>query len=186
MFHSPEEKTEFNQNKIQLRAVEEEDALTLSMLATTTFLETYDAFNSSENMQDYIHTHFSVDIIRSEIVEPLVRYFILFCGNEAAAYCMLDLRRPLQNSKYKKAIELSRIYVLKKYQGYKLGKKLIEVCEHFAKQNLNEVLWLGVWQKNENAIRFYEHEGFVIHGTTTFILGDDVQQDYIMVKKLTY
>ena len=43
-----------------------------------------------------------------------------------------------------------------------------------------ETIWLGVWERNERAIRFYEKWGFREAGTHDFILGNDVQNDLIM------
>lgn len=43
-------------------------------------------------------------------------------------------------------------------------------------------MWLGVWEKNESAIRFYKGLGFVLHGAHSFYLGDEEQTDLIMIK----
>ena len=45
-------------------------------------------------------------------------------------------------------------------------------------------VWLGVWEKNEKAIRFYTKNGFSRVGTHTFVMGEDVQTDYIMRRDL--
>jgi ribosomal protein S18 acetylase RimI-like enzyme len=42
------------------------------------------------------------------------------------------------------------------------------------------VLWLGVWERNPRAIRFYEKCGFADAGSQTFVLGSDPQTDRIM------
>jgi len=43
---------------------------------------------------------------------------------------------------------------------------------------------LGVWQKNTVSVEIYKALGYHIVGNTTFILGADIQDDYIMVKHL--
>ncbi|MNP85615.1 Protease synthase and sporulation negative regulatory protein PAI 1 [compost metagenome] len=45
-------------------------------------------------------------------------------------------------------------------------------------------IWLGVWEKNENAKEFYGKQGFVRTGAHPFFMGDDEQTDYIMTKVL--
>ena len=45
-------------------------------------------------------------------------------------------------------------------------------------------LWLGVWEKNEGAIRFYERNGFCKIGAHSFLLGDEEQTDFLMRKDL--
>jgi ribosomal protein S18 acetylase RimI-like enzyme len=41
-------------------------------------------------------------------------------------------------------------------------------------------LWLGVWQKNLQAIAWYERQGFRRVGEKTFHMGSDVQLDWVM------
>ena len=43
-----------------------------------------------------------------------------------------------------------------------------------------ETLWLGVWEHNARAIRFYEKCGFRDAGSHPFLLGNDLQTDRIM------
>ncbi|MEY3918157.1 MAG: Protease synthase and sporulation negative regulatory protein 1, partial [Bacteroidota bacterium] len=41
-------------------------------------------------------------------------------------------------------------------------------------------IWLGVWEHNPRAIRFYEKQGFVKFDQHIFQLGDDEQTDILM------
>jgi len=43
-----------------------------------------------------------------------------------------------------------------------------------------QYIWLGVWEKNTDAKRFYERHGFVEFGNHEFKMGDDVQTDILM------
>jgi ribosomal protein S18 acetylase RimI-like enzyme len=45
-------------------------------------------------------------------------------------------------------------------------------------------LWLGVWEKNEPAIRFYEKNGFKKFSKHIFKLGNDEQTDLLLKKTL--
>ncbi|MNS98622.1 Protease synthase and sporulation negative regulatory protein PAI 1 [compost metagenome] len=45
-------------------------------------------------------------------------------------------------------------------------------------------IWLGVWEKNENAISFYRKMGFLQTGAHSFYMGDEEQTDFIMTKTL--
>ena len=47
-----------------------------------------------------------------------------------------------------------------------------------------DAVWLGVWDRNERAIRFYESWGFHRSGTQPFLLGTDLQTDLVMVRRL--
>jgi ribosomal protein S18 acetylase RimI-like enzyme len=54
-----------------------------------------------------------------------------------------------------------------------------------AKGRGKEYLWLGVWEHNERARRFYQKNGFYRIGEHTFVMGDDPQTDYLLRRNLT-
>jgi ribosomal protein S18 acetylase RimI-like enzyme len=41
-------------------------------------------------------------------------------------------------------------------------------------------VWLGVWEENHRAIRFYTKNGFVVFDKHVFIMGNDEQTDLLM------
>ena len=45
-------------------------------------------------------------------------------------------------------------------------------------------MWLGVWEKNLKGIRFYERFGFKKFSEHLFVLGNDIQTDWLMMKKI--
>jgi ribosomal protein S18 acetylase RimI-like enzyme len=45
-------------------------------------------------------------------------------------------------------------------------------------------MWLGVWEYNPRAQRFYEKNGFRIVGSHVFLLGEDPQTDLLMQREL--
>ena len=58
------------------------------------------------------------------------------------------------------SLEIERIYVLNAYQGKKVGQLLIDKAEELAQRKQVDFIWLGVWEKNEHAIRFYQKKWF--------------------------
>ena len=61
---------------------------------------------------------------------------------------------------------------------------MIDECINIARQKNKQMIWLGVWKQNPRAIAFYEKNGFEIFGEQDFILGKDVQQDWLMKRSL--
>jgi ribosomal protein S18 acetylase RimI-like enzyme len=82
------------------------------------------------------------------------------------------------------SIEIERIYVLSEFHGKEVGKKLLDKALEISKEKKAKTLWLGVWEKNYKAIRFYLKNGFVEFGNHPFILGDDIQTDILMKLQL--
>ena len=51
--------------------------------------------------------------------------------------------------------------------------------------NINAMyIWLGVWEKNTKAIRFYKKNGFIEFDKHIFNLGNDEQTDIMMKFRL--
>ncbi len=46
-------------------------------------------------------------------------------------------------------------------------------------------VWLGVWERNANAIAFYQKMGFAAMGRHAFRMGDELQSDLVMRRTLT-
>jgi ribosomal protein S18 acetylase RimI-like enzyme len=82
------------------------------------------------------------------------------------------------------SLEIERIYIKNKFQNYGLGKYLLNIALAIAMERNKKIIWLGVWEKNENAIAFYKKMGFVQTGDHSFYMGDEEQIDYIMTKSI--
>ena len=78
------------------------------------------------------------------------------------------------------ALEISRIYCLQAFQAKGVGKAMMEYALQYAKENDLPTVWLGVWKENAKALAFYTSFGFRIFGDTDFILGNDLQKDWLM------
>ena len=78
------------------------------------------------------------------------------------------------------AVEIERIYVLKEFQRKRIGQQMLAKTIELAKDKGAEYIWLGVWEKNIKAIRFYEKHGFEKFGEHVFMLGNDKQTDHLM------
>jgi diamine N-acetyltransferase len=61
-----------------------------------------------------------------------------------------------------------------------VAQKLYEKALDLAKQSAVDFVWLGVWEENARAIRFYQKNGFVEFDRHIFKLGEDPQTDIMM------
>ena len=84
-----------------------------------------------------------------------------------------------------KALELKRIYVLDTFHGKGIAQKLMDFILKFALENKYEVVWLGVWEHNTRAQKFYAKYGFENSGFThDFPIGNTPQTDVWLWKFL--
>ena len=82
-------------------------------------------------------------------------------------------------------MELERFYILNEFQGLQIGQSVLQKVLKIAEEKGVAFLWLGVWDKNSRAIRFYERHGFKKFGSHPYYLGKDKQTDYLMKIDLT-
>lgn len=82
------------------------------------------------------------------------------------------------------AMEVQRLYIQKAFKGCGLGTQLMNLALDTARERGLHKVWLGVWEHNEPAKRFYAGKGFVRVGQHDFWQGDDKQTDYLMAQDL--
>jgi hypothetical protein len=99
-------------------------------------------------------------------------------------YLKVNVGESQTEIKDKNTLEIERIYVLKEFHGKKVGQILYDKAIELAKDKNIENVWLGVWEENPRAIRFYEKNGFVAFDKHIFKLGNDEQTDIMMKLKL--
>jgi GNAT superfamily N-acetyltransferase len=81
-------------------------------------------------------------------------------------------------------VEICRFYIARKWHGQGVAAALLsEVFTHAAAHGAESV-WLSSWQENARANAFYAKWGFGKIGTTTFVMGEDVQQDFLLQRVL--
>lgn len=169
--------------KILIRPAMLKDASMLAKLCIATFYETYSNYNTEKNVAAYSRENFSEKQIIDEISAPEIPIFVAEHSGKLVGYVQLN-NKNLIGYGCEKGIELCRFYVDIQYQKLKIGKSLMNKVYDHALGSQFKYLWLGVWNKNENAISVYKHLGFEFYGTSTFVLGDDHQEDHIMIKIL--
>lgn len=170
--------------KLQIKVACTKDVVVLSRLGRKTFIETYAQFNTPKNLQKYLKATFSKKSITEQLEDDGNFFLVARLNNVDIGYAKLKENNKPFHDKSINAVELERIYVLKEFQGTGIGKNLMDKCLAFAKLRKYPVMWLGVWEGNLEAIKFYQRQGFVVFGSHMFELGDEEQSDYLMKKDI--
>jgi GNAT superfamily N-acetyltransferase len=168
---------------ITIRQATIADAALLASLAATTFSDSFAADNSAENMAMYMDKAFGEDIQRSELSDPQCTVFFAEQDGRVVGYTMLHDGPAPASVGDDDALEIARLYSVKRTIGTGVGATLMRRCIEEAAARGKQTLWLGVWGKNARAIAFYERWGFVDVGSKTFTLGRDRQTDLIMARR---
>lgn len=167
-----------------IRKAIESDAALIADISRQTFYETFAACNSKKDMDKFMAEQFSTDKLIKEVLDPANIFFIAVDNNKPVGYVFMREARPPEKLENDKAIEIARIYAVNSAIGTGVGKLMMKKCLETAIDLKKETIWLGVWEKNIRAIKFYEKWGFEKFSTHIFMLGDDVQTDWLMKKKL--
>jgi ribosomal protein S18 acetylase RimI-like enzyme len=171
-----------NEGHYTLRVATVSDADTLTRVGKETFSDTFAAMNTVENIEKYLNNTFTVDQLRKELNDPRCTFILLYEGKQVAGYA--KLRKGDNDLNEVRKLVIERIYAGKQYIGKKAGKALMQTCLDIARRENYDAVWLGVWEHNVRAIAFYHSWGFKTVGAHPFWLGDDIQTDLVMEKKL--
>ena len=171
---------------IRIRKAEVKHAEFISLLARMTFTETFGHyFRDHQDLIDYYASTFSVAKIRSSLNKPNNVFWIAFSNDLPVGYAKLKIRSKFELIEEDDVSQLQKIYVLKDFLGKGIGKLLFEALQQECFLLKSKYLWLAVLFGNDNAIEFYQKNGFVAFDKHIFKLGDDEQTDILMRLKLT-
>lgn len=165
---------------IQIRRVLSTELEQLQAISIETFTETFGAANTQENMQKYLQENFGTEKLANELADPDSEFYFAVLDNSVIGYLKINFGQAQTELKDGRAVEIERIYVVKKFHGRQAGQQLCEKAVEAAKAADAQYIWLGVWEENIKAIGFYKNNGFEEFGKHSFWLGDDEQTDIMM------
>lgn len=156
------------------------DTNLIAQIGAETFKAAFGSENTPGDMQQYLEANFIPETIRSQIENELSTFILGYEGDYLFGYAMLHEGTPPDSLSDPNPVELVRFYVRSNMIGFGYGSELMRACLEKARSMGYSTIWLGVWEKNERAIHFYEKWGFAKVGEKPFVLGSDVQTDHIM------
>lgn len=172
-------------SNIEIKKVTINDLDQLQQIGRQTFYETFASGNTEENMNKYLDEAFSVAKLTTELNDKNAEFYFATLDNDVIGYLKINFGQSQTELQDDKAVEIERIYVLKKFHGKNVGQLLYDKAVSIARQKNADYVWLGVWEENPRAINFYKKNGFVEFDKHIFKLGNDEQTDIMMKLKLT-
>jgi hypothetical protein len=171
---------------IKIREVKPDDIHLVQEIGKKTFKETFEASNSTENMQEYLDSSFSISKLVTELSDQNSAFYFALTDDKVVGYLKVNWGESQTENSDKNALEIERIYVLKEFHGKKVGQVLYQKAIEISVQKGVEFIWLGVWEENPRAIHFYKKNGFREFDKHVFQLGDDKQTDIMMKRPINY
>jgi diamine N-acetyltransferase len=164
---------------ITLRRITIEDVPVLAAIASTTFYDTFTGTCTEEDMQQFLQEYYNLAQVTKELSDPNDLFYFALVDGEPAGYIRFkEDYSGLPIMRQWKTMELKRLYVLQQYHGKGVAQKLIEFFIDWCKKENYTAMYLGVWEHNTRAQKFYTKYGFVNSGHThAFPIGNTPQTD---------
>lgn len=167
-------------NSIEIRKATLSDLEAIQNISTQTFIETFAAVNTPENITNYITESFNSEQLTTELNNVNSHFYLATSGNEILGYLKINFGEAQTETINKNALEIHRIYVSQAFYGKNVGQLLLDEVKKIAEQTGVDYIWLGVWEENHRALRFYSKNGFLIFDKHVFTLGNEEQTDLLM------
>ncbi len=152
-------------------------------LSIITFTDAFGAANNQQDIDQYIAKEMAEDLLTAELVDTGNIFFLAYKEDVPVGFAKLRTTFNVDAPPQTHAAEIQRLYVLQAYQGQKIGDELMKRCILHARELGYDTVWLGVWEHNPRAIKFYERLGFIRYGSHPFLVGSDLQTDLLFSLK---
>ncbi len=152
----------------------------LVQISKRTFVDAFEKDNNPEDFTAYVDFAFDKNKLCQELANPNTTFYFAYLDEHLVGYFKLNEFDAQTDIKLQESIELERIYVVEDFQGQQIGKKMLCEALKLASKKDKTYIWLGVWEKNSKAIRFYQKHGFIKFNTHPYYIGEDKQTDWLM------
>jgi len=143
-----------------------DDALTVTTLARQIYKEHYLHLWHPGGARWYMEVYaYNADKIKNELDDSNVEYYIAYENNLPSGYMKLQLNGQLTGYETQKALEVERIYLLKKMMHKGTGKQLMQLAMERAKTLHKDIVFLKAMDSSIEAIEFYKKLGYSICGS---------------------
>jgi diamine N-acetyltransferase len=169
---------------VSIRAAKPDDAGALAALGRRTFTETFAADNTAEDLAAFLDGAYSDALQRAELCDPALSYLVAERDGALVAFSLLRSGTRCEFTADPAPMELQRFYVDTACHASGVAQALMQATIDVACARGARTLFLGVFERNTRAIRFYSRQGFMRVGTQIFTVGNDDQTDAVMARAL--
>ena len=170
-----------------MRRITLEDVPALSFMAKKTFYDTFTGTCTSEDMEEFLQKYYSEESLAAEVKNEVFQYYFAeFNGNAVGYILFADADFEFDEIKGSSALELKRFYILEDYHGKGAAQTMMHFLIDHAVSEGYDCIFLGVWEHNMRAQKFYNKFQFkATSHTHDFPIGNTPQTDVYMWKSLS-
>ena len=146
------------------------------------FNETFAPTNSPESMKAYMDEAFTPEQFKKEFEESASVSYLAFSEDNIIGYFRIRRNAEADHWLGENNLELQRFYLHPEYQGKGIAQEMMKLVYQHCRGC--EWIWLGVWERNPRAVQFYIKCGFERFAEHHFKMGDELQTDWLMRKRI--
>ncbi|WP_285311851.1 GNAT family N-acetyltransferase [Stenotrophomonas maltophilia] len=165
---------------LQIRRATLADVDALSAIAIATYNETWGDSYPPQELHDFLQAHYSSEPQRIELSDPRSAIWLLLDGDAVVGYLAAGANTLPHTDACEGDIELKRFYILAGHQNGGHGAGMMDAFMAWLDQPQRRTLWVGVWEENFGAQRFYARYGCSKVGEYDFIVGDTRDREFIL------
>ncbi len=160
------------------------DAALIADMSRQSFLATFGHENTPEDIEKFMNEQFTTEALIAEVGTEHNIFLLATINEEPAGYVRLKENSFEEGLAAENPVEIARFYAMPTMIGKGVGRAMMQHCLALAAQLGKDVIWLGVWEKNQRGIDFYTAFGFEKFGEHGFLLGNDLQNDWLMKRAI--
>ena len=172
--------------EIIMRRITLKDVPALSFIAKKTFYDTFTGTCTEDDMNDFLEKFYNENTLANEVANTAMEYFFAELDGEIIGYILfsndIETFAEIHGST---ALELKRFYVVDAFHGKGIAQQMMQFFLDHAISQGYDTVFLGVWEHNLKAQKFYRKYGFVkTSHTHDFPIGNTPQTDVYMCKSV--
>lgn len=151
---------------IQLISITLEDQPQLMALMECIYPPAYKHLWKNQDCSFYLNHFYSFQNLKDELSEKDSDYYFVTYNSTPIGIYRLQYNQTLGDIPEITATYLHRIYLAQEAHGKGIAKQLLDWTENHIKQKENHLIWLKAMDTQQQALRFYEKQGFSKINTT--------------------
>ena len=157
---------------VSLRRATVDDAATMAVVGTATFLEAYTWALPGADIVDFCTQNHTAESYARYLARPDTRITLAVTGQDAPVGYAMICAPDLEGFELREGdTELKRIYLFSRFRPGGNGQRLLDAALADARELGCRRMLLGTNAGNARAIAFYRRNGFMEVGTRTFVVG---------------
>lgn len=149
-------------------------------ISRRTFADTYRESHSAEVLTRHIDQRLCDDVLVKELADPARHVWALERDEVWVGYTLLRHGSASVVVPGDQPVEIERFYIAKEWHGRGYADSLMNAALASARTHGARVAWLGVWEQNSRAVRFYTKCGFAVMGRATYMFDGKAEDDLVM------